>query len=252
MTTEPQVHFNNYIKIKQTSLDVLSKFFIIFGCLLGINRLTVCGIRKLILKIASVFYSISVISFVGYITVIANGQDFTGWVKLIQYAVYAFFGFATRKKLQKFYKELQNFDKQFGFTPKITPGTLKILPQLAFITVFSGSIIKREDLIFSVVTNLVHILENQYYGHLLNVLIQRLRSINLSIKSSLSNTEIEKSTVAKKFSINITGNEIQITKLMDFYYIIVNAYDLLIDAIKYQVKIIEWFPFDVLIPDTLN
>lgn len=242
MTTVPQVHYNNYINIKNTSLDVLSKIFIILEFILGVNRMNIFGIRRVILNIATYLYSISIVGLVVYITIITRGQTFLGWVKLMQYAIYAIFGFATRKKLQKFYKELKNFDKQFGFTPKITHSYLKIALQIALIMAFTIFTINEEDLMFFAIINLINVLENEYYGHVLKLLIQRLRSVNLSIKSSLICVEIEKSTQVEKSSINIIENETKMSKFMDFYYTIVNAYDLLTDAIKFQVKIIDWFP----------
>lgn len=233
MTTVPHVRVNNYIKIENTPLDVLSKIFIIFEFLLGVNRLTVIGVHRVFFIIMTCLYSVSVIGLVSYITFVAIVNPFLTYVKLTQYAIYTIFGFATRRKLREFYKELQNFDKEFGSKPKIIRGCLKIVLQVFFLA--SSAFFFPIDKTIYVVIYLIHLLENQYYGYLLHLLIQRLRSINLCIKISLLSTEIEKSTEVEN------GNEIIMSKLMDFYYIIVNAYDLLTDVIKYQVKILNGF-----------
>lgn len=235
MTSAPKVRVNNYTRNKKISMNVLSKIYIILEFLVGLNRVNVFGIKNLTFKTLTCLYSVSIIVFLCYYTFYTNENWTSLFMKLIQYIVYTIFGFATRNKLEQFYNELQHFDEEVGITPTITRGCLNNLLQTAFVVAFTLFTICEENLMQCAILYLIHVLENQYYSHLLLLLIQRLRVINWCVKSSLINTEIEKLIEVEKFSAN--GHQIKMTKLMDFYCIIVNAYELLTDAIKRQVKI---------------
>lgn len=239
MTSAPKVRVNNYTKNKNIPIDVLSKIFIIFEFFIGLNRIDVFCIKRVIFKKLSCLYSVSIIGLVCYYIFYSKGNPASKSMKLTQYVIYTIFGFATRKKLEQFYKELKNFDKEIGTTPKITPGCLKNVLQTAFIVAFALVAIHGEGLIQCAVLYMIHVLENQYYGHLLLLLIQRLRLINFCVKSSLYNTKMDKLTELENYPEN--DHEIKMIKVMDFYCIIVNAYDLLKGAIKCQVKIIHRF-----------
>lgn len=250
MSSAPKVRVNNYTINQNISTDLLSKLFVIFNFSIGLNRINIFGIKNVIFKKLTFLYSVSIFGLVIYFTFyVYNGQQ-TILFKLIQYLIYIIFGFVTRKKLELFYKELNKFDKEVGSTPKITRGSLKILLQTAFIMAFTMFTIDKENTIQFAILYMIHVLENQYYSHLLLLLIQRLRLINWCVKSSLISTETEKLTEVEKFSAN--SREIKIGRLMDFYCIIVNAHDLLSDVIKRQVKIYHRFLMMLLGPDTFD
>lgn len=244
------MHINNYTENKNLSIDVLSKIYIIFELLIGLNRVNVFNTKRVIFKTLTCLYSVSIIGLLSYFIYFSKGNVISICMKLIQYIIYSIFGFATRKKLEKFYNELKIFDKEVGSSPTITRCCVNNLLQTAFIMAFTLFTIHDKDLIQFAILFLMHVLENQYYGHLVLLLIQRLRLINWYVKSSLINTETVKLTEVEQFSVN--GIEIKMSRLMDFYVIIVNAYDLLKDSIKHQVKIIHRFLMILPNPDTFN
>lgn len=235
MASAPKVRVNNYTINKNKSIDILSKIFIILEYLIGLNRVNVFGTKNVIFKTVICLYSVSIIGLVCYFSFHSNENSVTMCLKLTPYIIYTIFGFATSKKLKQFYIELKNFDEEVGITPTIIRGCLKIVLQTAFVVAFTLFTIHEENLMELAIPYLIHVLENQYYSHLFVLLIQRLRLINWCIKSSITNIKIEQSAEVETFSTN--GNELKMSKLMDFYCIIVNANDLLKDAIKCQVKI---------------
>lgn len=232
----PKLRINNYTENKNISMDILSRIFITSEFLIGLNRVNVLGIKNLLLYNLACLYSAFTTALVSYFIYYSKGYSTTKCMKLIPYGIYIVFGFTTRKKLEQFYNELRNFDTEVGSVSKITRGCLSNILQTAFIMAFTLFTIHEEDLIQFAILYLIHILENQYYGHLLHLLIQRLRLINWCVKTSLINTDMDQLTEVEKFTVD--GREIKMSKLMDFYCIIVNAYDLLTNAIKCQVNLL--------------
>ncbi|XP_047992749.1 uncharacterized protein LOC125231346 [Leguminivora glycinivorella] len=84
---------------------------------------------------------------------------------------------------------------------------------------------------------LLFLIDIHFYGHLLSLLVPRLRLINYYMKMSLSH---HNKVVAPKIeeltfkSVILDSQNCQMKKLMDLYCMIINAYDILIDAIKWQ------------------
>ncbi|XP_060804961.1 uncharacterized protein LOC132902748 [Amyelois transitella] len=103
--------------------------------------------------------------------------------------------------------------------------------------------LNRLPLIFTkyiIALHFIHSLELHYYGHLLSLLMARLFLINYYTESPLSDIKITKRPKVEEFAYykykNITNSEIK--KLMDLYHIIIKAYDVLVEAIKWQLLVI--------------
>lgn len=117
----PAVRVNTFVPMKERTIDSVSKAFIIFELILGINRLPVFGKMKPKCLAMSLTFSLSIDILVIYLTYSGISKvlkEFVTLLKLWQYCMCAILGFAYRKRLRGFFLELVKFDKKTGFRRK--------------------------------------------------------------------------------------------------------------------------------------
>ncbi|KAM3965764.1 uncharacterized protein ACR2FA_000090 [Aphomia sociella] len=196
-------------------------------------------------------YSLFAIISIIFSTIITYDDKYVAVVLIMNICEYVFviiFNFFTWRRMQRYYSELSRFDAEVGCRPKVTQASignfvqmLMLLILLAIFYIISFSIDGWNRLSVPLVpVNLMHALEVQYYGHLLSLLLPRLRLINYYAESTLSNVKVIAPPKVEEFVYfkynNMTNG--QMKKLMDLYHILIKAYDFLVEAIKWQLLVI--------------
>nr|WCC57782.1 gustatory receptor 17 [Papilio glaucus] len=249
----PSIRVNNYVGKDKYSFEVLTKMYIIFGWLIGTNRLSVIWDRSF--KIAGFCYTLVFNCLLLYFIVINTNGDMMIVLNVMQYYFCLLCAIVCSKTLQSFYYEMFKVDQEIKLNYSLSLNckvnfiqcVCLILYTVMYNTVLNiieGVVYLSPDLMF-VLTN--YILECHYYGHLFGLLQTRISSIRILLSYSypINNNEIH-CPVEKEFVIYKTGNvELQnekfimdIRKLMHLYYAIVKAYDFLNAAIRWQLLVI--------------
>lgn len=241
----PLARVNNFMQgNKEPYIDLLSKIFIIIELSLGLNRIFVLGKLKLVCRAVAFVYVIISISTILYLSINISPDElyFLDYLKISEYSVCICLGFLSSGRLKRYYTVLNDFDLEVSCRPKVPSESWRIMVQLTSATAFLVFNFIYADLLCFVPLYLIHIIESHYFGHLFNLLLQRLRLLNLYLELSLSkaNDNTKKKIKEYKFFNKNHDKSIQfpMNKIMDLYYIIVDAYDLLMDAIKWQVNCI--------------
>ncbi|XP_059052638.1 uncharacterized protein LOC131847175 [Achroia grisella] len=249
----PSVRVNTFLQWKEKPfIDKLSKFYIVAEMVLGLNRLplVICNMRFFYLPLM-ISYSLLLIVTIIFSTIYTYDTRYVAVVVVMNMCEYIFaiiFNFITWKRMQRFYIELSTFDAEVGCRPKVTRGSIGNLVQTLILLLLFGvfyimsfSMDNWNDLLLPLVpVNLIHAMEVHYYGHLLSLLIPRLRLLNYYAESTLSNDKAIAAPKVEEFVYfkynNITNG--QMKKLMDLYHIIIKAYDYMVEAIKWQLLVI--------------
>lgn len=249
--TPPTVLVNTYIQVSsKPKIDFVSKMFIILEIPVGIVRLPLLG-NLLLLTIICELYALGIVGFISYImnnretslmNSIASGSTLT------QYAFLVTFNLIYIKKLQRYFDELNVFDKEVCCTPKIGKGTIRNIVYTGLILLYMYAVHGTPYIIESlpsleleyIFCLTCHVLEVHFIGHLLSLIIPRLRLINYYMELSLTNVKLAKTTSATEFGFqNDCGNKAlcEMEKLMNLYHTVIKAYTYLMEAIKWQVTV---------------
>lgn len=248
--TPPSILVNTYVAAADESyIDIVSKIFIICELPLGLIRLPLLGNIHFLFKFLLVIYSFLVAWF--YMSLVYNGIEIdllniVICVLYLQCVFFMVFNLVSIKRMQRYYNELDVFDKEVGCRPKIGHGTIRniiqtiaILLYIAVMFALPYIFVTLERLFLGMVPFTVcHILEVHFIGHLLSLLIPRLRLINHFMELSLSNSKITKTPKIKEFGCFKAHNNkalCKMEKLMNLYHNMIKSYNYLIEAIKWQV-----------------
>lgn len=253
--TSPSVRVNTFFKQKQKPfIDSLSKLYVAAASIIGLNRLgVILNETKCIVTSIAAVYSVLLCTGICYASYIfGTFNDIASVMALFEYLFVAIFSFITFKRMERYYNELNNFDAEMGCRPTITSQSINNLILMVIFNVFFtfsywmtyewGT--KEAPFYYQgIAPNLLHCLELFFYGHLLSLLVARLRLINYFVETALSNGKTAKCPNIIEFSSFKTKSvkNTDMKKLMDLYYITIKAYDFLVEAIKWQViKIISF------------
>lgn len=247
--TQPPVLVNTYLKPNEKPyIDNVSKIFIYIELLLGIIRLPLLGNVHFAVTLLSVIYSVAGSFYIISILYVME-LDLLNFVVIlffVQCLFYNVFNLVSIKRLQRYYNELNVFDKEVGCRPKIGKGTIRnIIQTIAmFIYITPMFVLPLYDYNVESLQNtlipftIAHILEVHFLGHFLSLLIPRLRLINYYMELSLSNSKITKAPNVEEFgNLKAHSNKAlcKMDKLMNLYHNMIRAYNFLIEAVKWQV-----------------
>ncbi|KOB67915.1 Uncharacterized protein OBRU01_19096 [Operophtera brumata] len=235
--SSPSVRVNTFVEENdEIYVDPISKIFIISEAAFGFFRLPLIRNRKLFYYVLAVFYTVSLYAVFIYFTYVylqGHPVSFMMVVHMSQYVFCSVFGFICIKRMERYYSTLNRFDKDVGCRPKVVQHSLQNLAQtiLTVIMYFVLFIVPTELGIAKntphhfLVLHISYTIEIDFYGHLLNLLVPRLKLINYYIQSSLSNVKSEPSTLMNEF-VSIKGSiasadmsNTRMRKLMDLYHI---------------------------------
>lgn len=243
----PLVHINTFVQPQaKYTVDKVSKFFIICSFLLGVNRLPIIS-SKHVYTIPSIIYTfvlMCVLNFFGFDSVSLSIMS----LNLVLHILCSFLGMFFWKRMRLYYSELCKFDICIGCRPITAQGSSKLVIQTCIINVLIALVFIVPNSLQILIKPVIYLLpmhafvsfEVHYYGHLLNLLIPRLHLINYYMESSLTTTSDKRESSVLKhvtlFKYYNKESNCQMKKIMDHYYIIVESYRYLIDAIKWQVR----------------
>ncbi|XP_063537551.1 uncharacterized protein LOC134746910 [Cydia strobilella] len=228
----PTTLFNNLVQEEENCyIDTVSTAYLWMEVVFGLNRLVLSlKIKQIFILLASA-YSIFWCAIVFYdafffFPVFIDHLD-TG-IDSVHYLLGVVLSSIVWKRLQHYYLKLQDFDTTIGCRPKISSSSVENLILMCIAVSLSILIVPYswymyDKLVVSLMLLPVRplfLIEIHFYGHLLSLLVPRLRLINYYMKMSLSHHN--------------KSQNCQMKKLMDLYCMIINAYDILIDAIKWQ------------------
>ncbi|XP_063365816.1 uncharacterized protein LOC134654280 [Cydia amplana] len=245
----PTTLFNNLVKKEENCyIDAVSKAYLWMEVVLGLNRLVFSlKIKPIFILLASA-YSIFCCAIVFYdafffYPLFMDRLDIG--LDSVHYLLGVILSSIVWKRLQHYYLRLQDFDTTIGCRPKISSSSVKNLILMCIAVSLTILVVPYEwytfdQLVGSLMLLPVHLLfliDIHFYGHLLSLLVPRLRLINYYMKMSLSHHSkvvVPKIVELTFKSVILESQNCQMKKLMDLYCMIINAYDILIDAIKWQ------------------
>lgn len=249
--SRPTVRVNTFVKENEKpQVDPISKMFILLETMLGLDRLPLMGRGKFV-HVFTTFIIFLIINTTIFYMNLHQMSQVVIFTPVMQNIICSLLSYVRCKWMQSFYSELWKFDAEAGCTPKVSLAGIRniVLGLLSCIFVILLFLVPALILfddptpIFLIPFYLVYVLEVYYFGHLLNLLTPRLKLINYYIESALSSAKLEPSPILKEFTY-FKSYDPKITQscgmrtLMDFYQIVVEAYDCLIEGIKWQVKTI--------------
>lgn len=245
------VQYNTFLQFNtRPYIDRLSKVYLTCEMILGLNRLPVLGNMSFICILLAVAYSSLVQVFVIlYILILENVKAsylFSISTNVSHFGLTIVYSFISWKRMYLYYCELNKFDMKVGCRPYSPKGSIKNFVLLVAIAGLVALLYLSTHLVpqmrkYLPLTLLIHtldVLEIHYFGHLLNLLIPRMRLINHFMELSLTNTKETSSLRFKEFKLlkrGLTKSNCEMKKVMDLYHTLIKAYDLLMEAIKWQV-----------------
>ncbi|KAI8439440.1 hypothetical protein MSG28_013226 [Choristoneura fumiferana] len=250
--SSPVVLLNNLVQEEDSSyIDPISKGFILTEAVIGFNRLAVFGKIKPIFVILASVYTFFIC---GAILFMVYYRDLNGIYAVVivmdgmAYIICVSISALMWKRLQLYFNELQKFDRAVGCRPKRTASSIKNVIQMFIEIILMIQSVPYEWYVGSmfsvhqVVERMIYITEVHFCGHLLSLLVPRLRLINYYMKMSLNDNKQVTSPKVEKLPYfkanNLETQNCQMKKLMELYCIIISAYDLLIEAIKWQFLLV--------------
>lgn len=260
--SRPTIGINNFLrdksddKNKNIKIDFVSKFYIIFEFLLGLNRISVISTKRIYYSVLN-FYSVIIITAFVYVNSVSYKSKYSYLIivdlvsVLICVPVYRL----TSKKLFKFYQTLNEFDDKIGYNERTskkilyTPALLILNITLTLIFFYLGAPSFEPLSTFNMLmVTLVHSVELHYQGHLLYLLIQRVNLMKKYYKFSFpinkKHDDVEVNSISNKNYIKEGRKKSYIEMHMrpDFYKKMIIVYNNLYEAIKWQVhNIILYF-----------
>lgn len=246
----PTVRVNTFVKENEKrQADPISKIFALTEVLLGLDRLPLIGKGRFIYVFLSFIIFLTLKAALYFTLKITRfPMDFVTVTPIVQNIVISLLSYIKCKWMQGFYSELSKFDNEAGCSPRVSLAAIRNVV-LAFLScvfvillyVVPGVIGYVDFIPYSIIPlYLVYVLEVYYFGHLLYLLIPRLKLINFYIESSLSSANSDLCSIPKEFicykSYDPKVTQKSMTKLMNLYQIVVEAYDSLNEGIKWQVR----------------
>lgn len=249
--TPPTVRVNTYINGKKEKpyIDTISKLFVVFETALGFNKFFLIG-KNNVLRVFVYVYCIVFGGGIIYSAVCFSHSNVVNLsICILQYIFCFVYTILRSEKLQLYYAELNKFDAEVGCRPVVNRNSLLNLLQL-FVTLVLISFLFSYpyDAGWLSVSPLpllpfrfLYTIEGSHYGHLLGLLNSRLMLINHFIESTLSTSMFTSKTILGYYAehdLNGVTDKLDpkdMKKYMRIYLIIVQAYEYLVDAIKYQV-----------------
>nr|WCC58000.1 gustatory receptor 15 [Papilio xuthus] len=253
----PTVRVDNYVQNKYKSrFDLLSKIYLVSEWLIGINRLPIIYKTKRICQILILGYPLilNISLLVSVFTIHPYGLgDMIAMSNLIQYFICSIKGYFSRGQLKHFYDMLFKFDEKIKSKWHISNSSKKNFLQICFMVIcfFIFNIVsKKAEKMTELLPELHpvllnHMIEFYYYGHLLSLLELRLRAIRILLLSSFPVHGKDIKNFSEKQSIddediNVINlrkdnSNMEIKKLMQLYKHIIETYDSLNIAIKWQL-----------------
>lgn len=261
--SRPTIWINNFLrdksddKNKNIKIDFVSKFYIIFEFLLGLNRISVISSKIIYYSVLMNFYNVIIITafvYVNYVSYNKSKYSYLIIVDLVSVLICVPVYRLTSKNLFKFYQTLNEFDDKIGYNERTskkilyTPALLIINITLTLIFFYLGAPSFEPLSTFNMLmVTLVHSVELHYQGHLLYLLIQRVNLMKKYYKFSFpinkKHDDVEVNSISNKNYIKEgrkkSYNEMHM--IPDFYKKMIIVNDNLYEAIKWQVHIILYF-----------
>lgn len=243
----PIVTRNNFVKAKgKIYIDIVSKVFIYFELLLGLNRFPVVSESRVL---AALFYmyslivNVSVCYFAFLFPATNNLVEIIRMSRLLEYEIAAILNMFIWKRFHSFYKEIASFDCEVGCRPKITISLMKLLFSLGLCvyTTICVSFLSHYRL-YVIPGHVIVACEHFYFGYLINLITTRMRFLNYHLECSTSIAKTDSSPNVTEFAF--FGNDSRqfcfpnICKMMELYQIIIKAHEFLVDAVKWLVSYI--------------
>nr|WCC57882.1 gustatory receptor 17 [Papilio memnon] len=253
----PSVLVNTYLFNDEYSIDILTKIYIVFGWVIGMNRLPVIWNQKRYVKIASFCYILvfnCCLLYSIFFCYPKKSKDLLIILNVILYFVCHVCAIMFWKTLKSFYKQLSKIDKKVNME-YCTSFNCKI----NFIQCFCLILC---TVVYNVISNIVdgmivllpgiivvhinYILESHYYGHLFGVLESRLILLRKLIVVNYPTNRNNVHTYNEEFrncenehvKLHYKNCKMDIRKLMQLYSEIIKAYDLLNAALFQQLLMI--------------
>lgn len=252
--TVPSVLVSTYLLNGEYFFDILTKIYILFGWVIGMNRLPVIWKQKGCVKIASFCYTLvfnCCLLYSIFLCYPEKSKDVLIILNVILYFVCHICAIVFWKILKSFYKELFKIDKKINFE-YCTSFNCKINFIQCFCLILCTVVYNVISTIIDgmvsllpgiIIVHINYILESHYYGHLFGILESRLillrKLIILNYPTNIDNvhTYNEEFRNCKNENVNLhcKNCKMDIRKLMHLYSEIIKAYDLLNAATKWQV-----------------
>nr|WCC58002.1 gustatory receptor 17 [Papilio xuthus] len=251
----PSILVNTYLYNDYNSFDILSKIYIVFGWVIGMNRLHVIWDQNRYVKIASFCYTLifnCCLLHIIFFRYLNESKDILVIFNVILYFVCFLFAIVFRKTLKNFYKGLFKIDKETNFKYS-TSFNCKFNFVLCFCLIIFTLIYNIISYIIDgmislmpgiIIVHVNYILECNYYGHLFGilqsrlVLIRRLLILNYPTNRNKIYFDNEFRDHKNCVKSQYQNCKMDIKKLMHLYYEIVKAYDFFNAAIKWQLLMI--------------
>ncbi|XP_068618056.1 uncharacterized protein [Battus philenor] len=244
------VKINNFTENKSSHhVDFTSKIFIIMQFCFGLNRLSLMDKFNALYSTLLFTYCFCINAILLF-AIFENQANFvfSGLLceNILTHYITAVLGFGLCKRMRAFFENINTFDKKLNTKLKINLttilnvvlcGVLLISLYVIFITLYMLKIVNLTSM-YMTVTHALKIIELFHYGHMLSLLLQRLRLINRNLIHSFDKNYISSYDNCDCSSIprNHCANR-ELRKLSPLYYIIIQAFDALNAAIKYLVEL---------------
>lgn len=250
--TPPSVLVNTYFSASDKPyIDPISKVFILSQLAFGIIRLPLIGdVHVGFIVLAAAYSLLASCYYVGVVYLLKSAYvlNFVIFIFYFQCVFFMLFNVVSIKRMHRYYNELNVFDKEVGCRPKIGKGSIRnliatILMILYNVILFALPyvVVTLENLeLWMLPFPIIHILEVHFCGHLLSLLIPRLRLINYYMELSLSNSKISKTLNIEKFGYSKADSNktlCKMEKVMNLYHNMIKSYNYLIEAVKWQLLV---------------
>lgn len=249
--TPPSVLVNTYFSASDKPyIDPISKVFILSQLAFGIIRLPLIGdVHVGFIVLAAAYSLLASCYYVGVVYLLKSAYvlNFVIFIFYFQCVFFMLFNVVSIKRMHRYYNELNVFDKEVGCRPKIGKGSIRNLIATVLMILYNVIlfalpyvVVTLENLeLWMLPFPIIHILEVHFCGHLLSLLIPRLRLINYYMELSLSNSKISKTLNIEKFGYSKADSNktlCKMEKVMNLYHNMIKSYNYLIEAVKWQVK----------------
>ncbi|KAJ8715067.1 hypothetical protein PYW08_005048 [Mythimna loreyi] len=250
--TPPSVLVNTYFSgSDKPYIDPISKIFILSQLAFGSIRLPLLGDVHIGLIIVAAIYSLLLSCAYGYVVyenIDAYPLNIVICIFCIQCMFFMTFNVLSIRRMQRYYNELNVFDKEVGCRPRIGTASIRnlmstIVMMLYIVIIFAlpHIFVSLENLYLGMVPYpIMHILEVHFCGHLLSLLLPRLRLINYYMELSLSNSKITKNLNIEQFGYSKADSNktlCKMEKVMNLYHNMIKSYNYLIESVKWQVPL---------------
>ncbi|KAJ8712331.1 hypothetical protein PYW07_005173 [Mythimna separata] len=250
--TPPSVLVNTYFSGNDKPyIDPISKIFILSQLAFGSIRLPLLGDVHIGLIILAAIYSLLLSCAYGYVVyenIDAYPLNIVICIFCIQCMFFMTFNVISIRRMQRYYNELNVFDKEVGCRPRIGTASIRnlmstIVMMLYIVIIFAlpHIFVSLENLYLGMVPYpIMHILEVHFCGHLLSLLLPRLRLINYYMELSLSNSKITKNLNIEQFGYSKADSNktlCKMEKVMNLYHNMIKSYNYLIESVKWQLLV---------------